>query len=77
MQEQIGIYAQDQIRFGDGWIATLNGRCDKVSSSFDNRIGANLDREDDAFSWRLALIRQVGDFTPLRDRPDLFQPVDA
>ena len=30
VQEQIGIYAQDQIPFGDGWIATVNGRNDKV-----------------------------------------------
>ena len=74
VQEQIGIYAQDQIRFGDGWIATLNGRYDKVWSSFDNRIGANLDREDDAFSWRLALMRQVGDFTPYVTAGTYFNP---
>lgn len=27
-QQQLGVYAQDQMRFGDGWIATLNGRYD-------------------------------------------------
>ncbi|KXF76391.1 ferrichrome-iron receptor [Paramesorhizobium deserti] len=30
-RNQIGIYAQDQLRFGDGWIMTLNGRYDYVS----------------------------------------------
>jgi iron complex outermembrane receptor protein len=29
-QEQIGAYVQDQIRFGGGWIVTLNGRYDWV-----------------------------------------------
>ncbi len=77
VQEQIGIYAQDQIRFGDGWIATLNGRCDKVSSSFDNRIDANLDREDDAFSWRLALMRQISDVTPYVTAGTYPQALDA
>lgn len=28
-QRQLGIYLQDQMRFGGGWIATLNGRYDK------------------------------------------------
>ncbi len=27
---QLGIYAQDQIRFGSGWLVTLNGRYDKA-----------------------------------------------
>ncbi|MBL3701727.1 TonB-dependent receptor [Sulfitobacter sp. BDSS02] len=55
-------------------MATLKGRYDKVSSSFDNRIGANLDREDDAFSWRLVLMRQIGDFTPYVTVGTYFNP---
>lgn len=31
-QEQIGAYIQDQIRFGGGWLVTLNGRYDWVST---------------------------------------------
>lgn len=31
-QHQIGIYAQDQLRFGDGWLVTLNGRYDYVKT---------------------------------------------
>jgi iron complex outermembrane receptor protein len=28
--QQLGVYAQDQLRFGDGWIVTLGGRFDHV-----------------------------------------------
>lgn len=28
-QRQLGIYAQDQLRFADGWLVTLNGRYDR------------------------------------------------
>ncbi len=31
-QHQVGIYAQDQLRFGDGWLVTLNGRYDYVDT---------------------------------------------
>ncbi|WP_417813268.1 TonB-dependent siderophore receptor [Thalassospira alkalitolerans] len=32
---QVGFYAQDQIRFGDGWLTTLNGRYDYLSTDAD------------------------------------------
>jgi len=31
-QHQVGFYLQDQLRFGDGWLVTLNGRYDYVST---------------------------------------------
>ncbi len=31
-RHQIGIYAQDRVEFGDGWIATFNGRYDYVKT---------------------------------------------
>lgn len=31
-RHQIGVYAQDQLRFRDGWIVTLNGRYDYVTT---------------------------------------------
>ena len=31
-QHQVGIYVQDQLRFGDGWLVTLNGRYDYVKT---------------------------------------------
>jgi iron complex outermembrane receptor protein len=35
-QKQLGLYAQDQLRFGDGWLVTLNGRYDWGWLSADN-----------------------------------------
>lgn len=35
-QEQIGVYLQEQMRFGGGWIVTLNGRYDWVRTDADN-----------------------------------------
>lgn len=35
-QNQLGVYVQDQLRFGGGWLATLNGRFDRVWTSIDN-----------------------------------------
>lgn len=36
-QKQLGLYAQDQLRFGDGWLVTLNGRYDRGWLEADNR----------------------------------------
>ena len=36
-QEQIGTYIQDQIRFGGGWLITLNGRYDWVTTDVHDR----------------------------------------
>ncbi|TPK61864.1 MULTISPECIES: TonB-dependent siderophore receptor [unclassified Mesorhizobium] len=36
-QKQLGFYAQDQMRFGDGWLVTLNGRYDRGWLEADNR----------------------------------------
>lgn len=35
-QQQLGVYAQDQIRFADGWLVTLNGRYDYVDTDTKN-----------------------------------------
>jgi iron complex outermembrane recepter protein len=52
---QIGFYAQDQIRFG-GWVATLNGRYDHVSTKSTDKVGAaNFSDEAGEFSGRLGL----------------------
>jgi iron complex outermembrane receptor protein len=53
-QQQVGFYAQDQIRFGDGWIATLNGRYDHVWTETENRpnfYGLTEDAERDSGKW--------------------------
>jgi len=53
---QLGLYAQDQIRFGDGFIATLNGRYDLLSLDLDNQLaGTTTQSEYGAFSGRVGL----------------------
>jgi iron complex outermembrane receptor protein len=53
---QIGFYAQDQIRFGGGWIATLNGRYDRLIMSSTDKVGsANYDESTGEFSGRAGL----------------------
>ncbi|MDX8354767.1 TonB-dependent siderophore receptor [Cognatiyoonia sp. IB215182] len=56
-QEQVGLYAQDQINWGQGWIATLNLRHDWVESdqSVRSGFGSAFSRSDDETSWRAAL----------------------
>lgn len=53
---QVGLYAQDQIKFGNGWIATLNGRYDFISTTLDNRLsGATNMADDGEFTGRAGL----------------------
>jgi len=55
IMNQVGFYAQDQIRYG-GWIATLNGRYDHVSTKSTDKVGAaNFSDEAGEFSGRLGL----------------------
>lgn len=72
-QDQIGLYAQDQLRFGN-WITTLNARYDWVWSEFDNRIGVDLDRRDEAFTGRVALAYDFGSVTPYVTAGTYFNP---
>ena len=72
-QEQAGLYAQDQLSYGN-WIVTLNARYDKVWSSFDNRLGDDLDREDEAFSGRVALAYEFDDVTSYVTAGTYFNP---
>ena len=73
-QKQLGLYAQDQIEWGDGWIATVNGRFDVVWSDVEDHLGSDLDRRDDAFTWRLALAKRIGDVTPYVTVGTYFNP---
>lgn len=54
--QQLGFYAQDQIKFGDGWIVTLNGRYDRLWTDSSDEVGsANFKRTDGEFSGRVGL----------------------
>ncbi len=75
-QRQIGLYAQDQIRFGGGFIATGNLRHDWVDTEQDG--GAGFSREDSETSWRVALAyeTQTG-LTPYLSYASFFNPLIA
>lgn len=52
----VGIYAQDMMRFGGGWLVTLNGRYDWVNTKLDNPVGtADYERNDEAFTGRVGI----------------------
>lgn len=77
---QLGFYLQDQIRFGDGWLLTLNGRYDYVKKT--SRSPATLafspsysDKEA-AFSGRVGLAYEFANgLTPYVSAATFFNPV--
>ena len=54
---QAGAFIQDQMRFGNGFIATLNGRYDRIWLDTNNRLPGSQDFDDKrgAFSGRAGL----------------------
>ncbi|WP_457587535.1 TonB-dependent siderophore receptor [Ensifer canadensis] len=50
-QQQLGVYAQDQIRFGNGWLVTLNGRYDYVDTNTRNGPTFWAPTQDNTFSY--------------------------
>ncbi|QDY70202.1 TonB-dependent siderophore receptor [Qingshengfaniella alkalisoli] len=77
-QTQIGFYAQDQLRWGDGWIGTLNLRHDTVhTEAGENKAtGAEgYDRDNSEWSWRLGLAKELANgFTPYLSASTYFSP---
>ena len=75
-QRQVGIYAQDQIRFGGGFIATLNGRYDFVRTESDAVVGYSYTSDDEAASGRVGLAYEFDNgFTPYASVSTFFLPV--
>jgi iron complex outermembrane receptor protein len=74
--QQVGVYLQDQIRFGDGWLVTLNGRHDDVET-----VGQGLPaytRADSAWSGRAGLAYNFANgITPYASVATFFNPVIA
>jgi iron complex outermembrane receptor protein len=62
--DQLGVYLQDQIKFGDGWIATLGGRQDFAKTKLhDLRAAATTPHqevEDEAFTGFAGLSYDFG-----------------
>ncbi len=73
-QDQIGLYFQDQIHWGGGWIGTVNLRHDWVSTDQDGS-GA-FERDDREFSYRAALAYEFENgFTPYLNYSSFFNPL--
>jgi iron complex outermembrane receptor protein len=54
---QTGFYVQDQIKFGDRWVATLGGRYDQATVSTDDYLGNTATSQDDnKFTGRAGLV---------------------
>ncbi len=75
-QRQAGLYFQDQMRWGDGWIGTANLRYDRVSTRAATGAGANIsERTDGAWSGRLGLAKTFsGGLTVYASASTFFNP---
>lgn len=77
---QLGVYVQDQIRFGGGWLATFNGRYDyahKTSVSAPGLLfSPTYDKRETAFSGRAGLAYEFDSgLTPYVSVASFFNPV--
>ncbi|WP_075290870.1 TonB-dependent siderophore receptor [Pararhizobium arenae] len=75
--QQVGLYAQDQIRFGNGWLMTLNGRYDYVDTETDSRLATGSYTSDDsALSGRAGLAYEFDNgLTPYVSAATFFNPL--
>ncbi|WP_245282050.1 TonB-dependent siderophore receptor [Rhizobium sp. LC145] len=75
---QVGFYVQDQIRFGENWLLTLNGRYDYVHSNFDNQLtpASSYKSSDNAWSGRAGLAYEFDNgLTPYVSAATFFNPL--
>lgn len=72
-RNQIGIYAQDQLRFGEGWLITLNGRYDYVKTDAEGT--PEYEGNDGRASWRAGLAYEFENgVTPYASFATFFSP---
>ncbi len=82
-QRQLGVYAQDQLRFADGWLVTLNGRYDWATlESHDGPTfyapdqDFDQDRDDGQLSGRAGLAYEFDNgLTPYVSVATFFNPI--
>jgi iron complex outermembrane receptor protein len=79
-QHQLGFYLQDQIRFGGGWLVTLNGRYDYVDkksvSPASLAFSPSYEKKEAAFSGRAGLAYEFSNgLTPYVSAATFFNPV--
>jgi len=79
ISEQVGLYAQDQLRFDSHWGLTFGLRQDRVKSRLDDRQSALQDqRTDNATTGRVGVTYQVGNgWAPYASYGESFVPVMA
>ncbi|MQB40518.1 TonB-dependent siderophore receptor [Rhizobium sp. ICMP 5592] len=75
-QQQLGVYAQDQMRFGGGWLVTLNGRYDFVDTNSDATVGTTYSSNENAPSGRAGLAYEFSNgITPYISAGTFFRPL--
>ena len=75
-QSQLGLYAQNQLRFGQGWLATFNLRHDFVET--EQGGSGEFKRSDSETSYRAALAYEFNnEFTPYASYAAFFNPLIA
>lgn len=80
---QLGIYAQDQIRFGSGWLVTLNGRYDRAWLESDDgptfyapTQDVHKERRDGQWSGRAGIAYEFNNgLTPYASVATFFNPL--
>lgn len=77
-QRQAGVYVQDQIRWGDGWIGTANLRYDWTETEMTADTSANTparDRDDSKLTGRVGLAKTFdGGLTAYASASTFFNP---
>jgi iron complex outermembrane receptor protein len=79
--KSLGFYIQDQIRFGGGWLTTLNGRYDHASLTLDNGptywgTSPDLSTSYGQFSGRAGLAYEFNNgLTPYASIATFFNPI--
>lgn len=72
--KQAGLYVQDQIRWGDGWIATLNGRFDASEVEADGSPA--FKQSQNRASWRAGIAKEFANgMVPYASYATYFNPV--
>jgi iron complex outermembrane receptor protein len=79
-QQRVGGYVQDQLRFGGGWILTLNGRYDYVDTDSESppqyTFSPNYKSNDSATTGRAGLAYEFANgLTPYVSVSSFFNPV--
>jgi len=77
--KQTGLYAQDQIKFGDKWTALLGGRHDHYDRDAVNpQTGVRIRQTADAFTGRVGMVYHAGHgLSPYISYSESFEPVEG